>query len=240
VLLRLEALGKRYAHKDGPVDALRDISLDVAEGAFLTITGPSGSGKTTLLLAIGALLRPTSGRVLFRDREIQALPDAQRAEFRRAHVGFVMQNFSLIPYLSAARNVAVPLALRGLGAAEQQAQARRVLEEVGFGSRLHHLPRELSAGQQQRVAIARAMVAAPALILADEPTGNLDPALSRDILGLLRTVNEEKGITIVMVTHSPEAAARGDVRAHLVDGRLVGLEHGARQPQVSVATTESS
>ncbi len=226
MLLRIDGLGKRYLHADGPVDALRDVSLDVEAGTFLTITGPSGSGKTTLLLAVGGLLRPTSGRILFRDREIQALSDAQRAEFRRRHVGFVLQSFSLIPYLSALRNVAVPLGLRGAGREEQAEGARKALEEVGLGGRAHHLPRELSAGQQQRVAIARAMVTDPALLLADEPTGNLDPGLARDILGLLRSLHERKGITILMVTHSPEAAAQGDVRAHLVEGRLDRLERG--------------
>jgi len=228
VLLRLDALGKRYAHADGPVDALKDVTLDVEDGAFVTITGPSGSGKTTLLLAVGGLLRPSSGRILFRDRALHDLPDAGLAAFRRDHVGFVMQNFSLIPYLTALRNVTLPLGLQGVPNAEREKRATAVLEEVGLATRKNHLPRELSAGQQQRVAIARAIVTRPALVLADEPTGNLDPSLSREILGLLRAVNEERSMTIVMVTHSPEAASHGSVRVRLEDGRVARTERVER------------
>jgi len=221
VLLHIEGLCKRYAHADGPVDALKDVSLDVEEGSFVTVTGPSGSGKTTLLLAIGGLLKPTSGRILFRERPLHDLADGALAAFRREHVGFVMQNFSLIPYLTALRNVMVPLGLLGVAAQEQEARATAILDEVGLASRRNHLPRELSAGQQQRVAIARAMANRPALVLADEPTGNLDPGLSRDILGVLRAVNRQKQTTIVMVTHSPEAAAMGTVRLRMDAGAIV-------------------
>ena len=227
MLLHIENLCKRYAHADGPVDALKDLSLDVEEGAFVTVTGASGSGKTTLLLAIGGLLKPTSGRIFFRDRPLHDLADGDLAAFRREHVGFVMQNFSLIPYLTALRNVMVPLGLLGIGAKEQESRAAAILDEVGLASRKNHLPRELSAGQQQRVAIARAMANRPALVLADEPTGNLDPGLSRDILGLLRSVNQQKKMTIVMVTHSPEAASHGNVRVRLDQGRLVGIDRVA-------------
>jgi putative ABC transport system ATP-binding protein len=173
---------------------------------------------------VGGLLRPTSGQIRFRDLPLHDLPDAALAGYRREHVGFVMQNFSLIPYLTAVRNVMVPLGLLGVPAAEQEARAVALLEEVGLAARRNHLPRELSAGQPQRVAIARAMANRPALVLADEPTGNLDPGLSRDILNLLARVNREKGMTIVMVTHSPEAAARGDLRVRLADGRVTSLE----------------
>jgi len=238
VLLRLESVGKRYPHPDGPVDALAGVSLDVEEGAFVTITGPSGSGKSTLLLAVGGLLRPTSGVIRFRDRTLTGRTDAELAAFRRDHVGFVMQNFSLIPYLTAIRNVAVPLALRGVAAAERERASLAALDEVGLAGRRNHLPRELSAGQQQRVAIARAIVAKPDLVLADEPTGNLDPALSRDILGLLRSANEEKGIAIVMVTHSPEAAAQGSVRAHLESGRIARLEASPASRRGALACAE--
>ena len=221
MLLHIEGLCKRYAHADGPVDALKDVSLDVEEGSFVTVTGPSGSGKTTLLLAIGGLLKPTSGRILFRERPLHDLADGALAAFRREHVGFVMQNFSLIPYLTALRNVMVPLGLLGVAAQEQEARATAILDEVGLASRRNHLPRELSAGQQQRVAIARAMANRPALVLADEPTGNLDPGLSRDILGVLRAVNRQKQTTIVIVTHSPEAAAMGTVRLRMDAGAIV-------------------
>ncbi len=224
MLLRVDALCKRYAHADGPVDALKDVSLEVEEGAFVTVTGSSGSGKTTLLLALGGLLKPTSGEIRFRDLPLHDLPDAALANFRREHVGFVMQNFSLIPYLTAVRNVMVPLGLLGVPVAEQRERASTMLEDVGLSSRKNHLPRELSAGQQQRVAIARAMANRPALVLADEPTGNLDPGLSRDILGLLDSVHRDKRVTIVMVTHSPEAASHGTVRVRLEQGRLAGVD----------------
>ena len=238
MLLRLDALGKRYAHADGPVDALKDVSLDVEDGAFVTITGPSGSGKTTLLLAIGGLLRPSSGGISFRDRALHDLPDPALAAFRREHVGFVMQNFSLIPYLTASQNVMVPLGLQRVRPAEQEERAHAVLEEVGLASRRNHLPRELSAGQQQRVAIARAIVTRPALVLADEPTGNLDPGLSREILGLLRAVNEKRGVTIVMVTHSPEAANHGSVRVRLEEGRVARIDRSSSSQPAALGLAE--
>jgi len=233
VLLRIESLSKRYRHADGPVDALTDVSLDVEEGSFVTVTGPSGSGKTTLLLAVGGLLAPSSGRIFFRDLALHDLDDASLAAFRRRDVGFVMQSFSLIPYLTALRNVMVPLGLLGVPAREQEERAAAILDGVGLGSRRNHLPRELSAGQQQRVAIARATANRPSLVLADEPTGNLDPGLARDILALLDAMNAEKGMTIVMVTHSPEAASHGSVRVRLAEGRLVGVDRSAPSRQTA-------
>jgi putative ABC transport system ATP-binding protein len=235
VSLRIDGVGKRYEHADGPVDALKDVTFDVAEGEFVTITGPSGSGKTTLLLAISGLLRPSAGQVVFRGRSLRDLSDAALAEFRRAHVGFVLQSFGLIPYLTAARNVAVPLGLRGVTAPEAERRALAALEAVGLSARGNHLPRELSAGQQQRVAIARAIVGDPALVLADEPTGNLDPGLARDILGLLRELNERRGITVVIVTHSPEAAAMGTLQARLEEGRLASLRTSAASSRATLA-----
>ncbi len=221
MILHIEKLTKQYAHQDGPVDALRDVDLDVPEGSFLTITGRSGSGKSTLLLMLGGLIRPTSGTMRFRDVQLETMTDRQLTAYRREHLGFVMQNFSLIPYLSAIRNVMMPVALKGADAGAQRERAQALLDSVDLGQRANHLPRELSIGQQQRVAIARAFANDPDLILADEPTGNLDPALSEDILGLLQRLNEEKGTTIAMVTHSPEAARRGGVRVHLDAGRIV-------------------
>jgi putative ABC transport system ATP-binding protein len=236
VLLRIDGLSKRYAHADGPVDALEDVSLDVEGGAFVTVTGASGSGKTTLLLAVGGLIRPTRGRIRFRDLPLHEMSDAALASFRREHVGFVMQNFSLIPYLTAMRNVMVPMGLLGVAGKEQEERAAALLDEVGLAGRRNHYPRELSAGQQQRVAIARAMANRPSLVLADEPTGNLDPGLSRDILGLLASLNRQKGTTIVMVTHSPEAAAHGNVRVRLDLGRLAGVERVAAVAPALAAT----
>jgi putative ABC transport system ATP-binding protein len=222
VILDVRNVGKRYLHADGPVNALENVTLTVPEGRFVTITGPSGSGKSTLLLCVGGLIRPTSGEMYFRDRALHALSDAALAAFRREHLGFVMQSFSLVPYLTAVRNVMLPLAWHHVSRADQEGRARDILRQVGLEGRANHLPRELSMGQQQRVAIARAFVHDPDLILADEPTGNLDPGLSDDILDLLGGLNRDRGTTIVMVTHSPSAAARGTLRVHLEEGRVVG------------------
>ena len=219
-MLEVRGLWKTYAHAGGPVHALRDVSLSAPAGAFVTVAGPSGAGKTTLLLALGGLLRPSSGEIRFGDRRIDAMDDAALAAFRRDDVGFVMQNFSLVPYLTAAGNVILPLRLQGVGREERRARAHEALRTLGLEGRESHLPRELSAGQQQRVAIARATVTHPRLVLADEPTGNLDPELARDILAELRRLNAERGMTIVMVTHSPEAAAMGSVRLRMRRGAL--------------------
>ena len=234
-LLRIDRLSKVYSPRDGPVKALDEVSLDVEEGAFLAITGPSGAGKSTLLLAIGGLLRPTSGTIRFRDLALHAMSDAGLAAFRRVHVGFVMQAFSLIPYLTAAGNVALPMVLSGVPAKDRDERAQGLLAEVGLADRRNHLPRQLSAGQQQRVAIARAMANAPSLVLADEPTGNLDPSLARDVLGVLRGVNERRGTTIVMVTHSPEAAALCDARVRLDAGRISPDGAGAVRAPLAAA-----
>ncbi len=221
MLLRTTGLCKRYDHREEPVDALAGVDLELDVGTFTTVTGPSGSGKSTLLLALGGLLRPTAGEIWFRDLPIHDLGPGGLASYRREHIGFVMQEFSLVPYLSAERNVMIPLALQGYDRATQRRRAREVLERVELGGRATHLPRELSIGQQQRVAIARALANEPDLILADEPTGNLDPALTTSILDLLEELRQERELTMVMVTHSPAAAARGDRRVHIEAGRIV-------------------
>lgn len=221
MLLRVEKLSKQYLHADGPVDALKDITFNVKEGMFVTITGPSGAGKSTLLLTLGGLIYPSSGHIFFRDQALYSSSHNGLAGFRRKHVGFLMQNFSLIPYLSALRNVMIPLSLQKMDKDAQTKRATDLLNGVGLKDRINHLPRELSAGQQQRVAIARAIANNPSLILADEPTGNLDPSLAQEILELLKTLNIEKGITVIMVTHSPAAADFGTVRIHLNEGRLI-------------------
>jgi len=232
VILDVRKVCKRYQHTDGPVDALLDVDLEIPEGRFVTITGRSGAGKSTLLLALGGLIRPTSGEMYFREEPLHTKSDGELAAFRRRHLGFVMQNFSLVPYLTAIQNVMMPLAWRKGPRVAQRERAASILEGVGLGSRVNHLPRELSIGQQQRVAIARAFANQPDLILADEPTGNLDPSLSDDILGLLEALNREHGTTIVMVTHSPQAAARGNVRVHLEDGRIVDHRDALREEAV--------
>ncbi len=220
-MLRVEKLSKQYLHADGPVNALQEITLNIEKGEFAVITGPSGSGKSTLLLTLGGLIKPSSGDILFKDQTIYHPSNNGLSDFRRLHIGFVMQNFSLIPYLSALKNVMIPLALQKTVKETQRKRATDLLESVGLKDRTNHLPRELSAGQQQRVAIARAMANNPSLLLADEPTGNLDPCLALEILELLKAFNVEKGITVIMVTHSPVAADFGTKRIHLKGGKLV-------------------
>ena len=219
-ILHTENLSKQYHHKDGIVDALKNISLTAEKGSFVTITGPSGSGKTTLLLTLAGLVRPSSGSFSLMDKNLTLVNDSELALFRRQNVGFIMQSFALIPYLTAIQNVKLPLALIKMNKAMQQSKAVEVLETVGMGMRMNHLPRELSAAQQQRVAIARALVNSPSIIFADEPTGNLDPKLSIEILDFLKAINQKNNITIVMVTHSPVAAEYGNVRIHLDNGEI--------------------
>lgn len=206
--------------REGMVHALNDISFSINKSDFVSITGPSGSGETTLLMALSGLIRPTSGEIIFENNNLVTASDKELAGYRKKHVGFVMQNFSLIPYMTAIQNVMIPLGLNGHSEREQKQLSASVLELVGLGNRKSHYPRELSAGQQQRVAIARALVNKPDIIFADEPTGNLDPSLSTGILEFLQKVNREFNITIMMVTHSPQAANYGDVKIRLDEGRL--------------------
>ncbi|MDP2359795.1 MAG: ABC transporter ATP-binding protein [bacterium] len=220
-MFTLERINKTYTSRRGLVKALDEISLTIEAGELMTITGPSGSGKTTLLLTLGGMIRPSSGSIRFKGEELAFSGSRKLAHFRNRNVGFVLQSFHLVPYLSALQNVMVPMLLangrKGRTATEQRALG--LLDQLGLGDRAEHLPRELSVGQQQRVAIARALVNDPEVILADEPTGNLDPALSREVLGILKALNQQEGRTVIMVTHSPEAATIGRQRLHLVDGR---------------------
>ncbi len=225
-MFALEGVTKTYRGRRGAVDALRDVTLTVAAGSFLTVTGPSGSGKTTLLLTLGGLIRATSGRVAFKGVDLNRLSEARLAEYRNRKVGFVLQTFNLIPYLSALENVMVPMVFANGTAASHTERARALLDRVGLADRANHLPRELSVGQQQRVAIARALANDPEVILADEPTGNLDPGLSREILDILRGLNQSDGHTVVMVTHSPAAARIGSHHVHLRDGGVAPPEVG--------------
>jgi putative ABC transport system ATP-binding protein len=214
----LENADKAYTSRRGTVHALRNVSLEIPTGSCVTITGPSGSGKTTLLLTLGGLIRPTSGRVLFRGVDLGGLSDAELARYRNQKIGFVLQTFNLVPYLSALENVMVPTMFLSGSSDGSAERARGLLGRLGLGDRADHLPRELSVGEQQRVAIARALGNNPEVILADEPTGNLDPHLSAEVLGILRELNEKDGRTVIMVTHSPEAARIGKRRLHLFDG----------------------
>jgi len=221
MIIQVENLIKQYKHQDGLINALDYVSFDVKRGSFVTITGPSGSGKSTLLLSLFGLIKPTSGKIYFNGQQISNASDKELADIRQKHIGFIMQNFALIPYLTTIQNVMIPLALEKVGKAEQLQRATEVLKFVGLGNLINHLPRELSTGQQQRVAIARALVHNPSVILADEPTGNLDPALSLEILDFLKKINQTKGITVILVTHSPVAAGYGNIKIHLQDGQLV-------------------
>lgn len=220
MILQVENLSKQYKHHDGIIDAIRNITVSIKKGTFVTITGPSGCGKTTLLLTLGGLIRPTSGTILFEGKPLLTGNDTHMAGFRSRNVGYIMQNFALIPYLTATENIMAGLALHKNNSSQQKESANALLCQVGLENRKNHYPRELSAGQQQRVAIARALANNPSLLLADEPTGNLDPSLSLEILNLMKQINDEKQITVIMVTHSPIAANFGNHRIHLKDGSL--------------------
>ena len=218
-MIRAEKVTKRYQRRDGQVLALDDVSLEVAEGEFLIIMGPSGCGKSTLLLTLGCLIRPSEGKVWLDGRSVYDLSYEEAAALRLNTIGFVFQTFNLVPYLTALENVQIPLYLSGLTPAEQWARAEELLLKVRLGDRLSHKPSELSVGQQQRVALARTLANRPRLILADEPTGNLDPALAEEMLDHLQELHEE-GVTVVMVTHDPRLAARAQRQLRLVDGRV--------------------
>ena len=210
----------------GPVNILRGIDLDRGRGEAVGLIGPSGSGKTSLLMVLAGLEHATSGSVCLAGREVTALDEDSLARLRREHVGIVFQAFHLIPTMTALENVAVPLELAGRSDAFDRAQ--EVLRAVGLGHRLDHLPGQLSGGEQQRTALARACVGAPLLLLADEPTGNLDHATGAHVMDLLFELRAAHGSTLLLITHDPELAARCDRRVHLSDGRLVeAAEAGA-------------
>jgi len=208
---------------DGGVEvrALDGVDLTVRQGDSLAIMGPSGSGKSTLLGLLGGLERPTSGSLLFAGREVAALSDDELARVRNRVVGFVFQSFQLLPRTTALANVGLPLVYRGLGRAERRRRAAEMLESVGLGHRMQHRPSQLSGGEQQRAAIARALAAEPAMLLADEPTGNLDSRSGEEVLDLLARLHTERGVAVVVVTHDPGVAARFDRTVLVRDGRLV-------------------
>lgn len=220
MLIETKGLSKFYKHKDGLIEAVKDINLGFEQGDFVTITGPSGSGKSTLLLLLAGLIRPSAGTIIFQGRALHSASDNELAGIRSKQIGFVMQNFSLIPYLTVLNNVMIPLTLKQNGKKIEKDYAIHLLESVGLENRMNHLPKELSAGQQQRVAIARALVNKPNLILADEPTGNLDPLLAIEILEVLRKINITNKITIAMVTHSPTASEYGNLKVHINNGMI--------------------
>lgn len=218
-MLRMESVSKHYAHRGKHVKALDDVTVEIPRGDFVSVVGPSGSGKSTLLLTFGGMLSPATGRVLVDGQSVYELTSEERALLRRKKVGFVFQTFNLVPYLTAMENVQIPLYLDGAESAEQGKRAASLLERVGLGDRLDHKPSELSVGQQQRVALARMLANDPAVILADEPTGNLDPETGQSVLGFLAQLNRE-GRTIVMVTHDMRAAQQAKRVLKLVDGSI--------------------
>jgi putative ABC transport system ATP-binding protein len=223
-MMELVDVTKVYNTGRTPVHAVRGVSLRIAAGEFVSIMGPSGSGKSTLMHLLGALDTPTSGQALFQGRDLQALSDRERSRFRRTKIGFVFQFFNLLPTLTAAENVALPLFLEGHSRAKALQQATESLERVGLGHRAEHHPEEMSGGEMQRVAVARALVLEPEAVLCDEPTGNLDSTNSREILTLLRSLPQSGRRSVVMVTHDPQAAAYADRLIHIRDGLIAGIE----------------
>ena len=219
-VIRLAHLGKHYETGAGPVPVLTDVNLDIEPAEFVAIMGPSGSGKSTLMNILGCLDAQSSGTYEFEGRDVGALNREQLADLRNRAIGFVFQGFNLLPRATLLDNVALPLVYAGVGKSERLPRAGRMLEHVGLGPYAASLPGQISGGQQQRVAIARALVNRPRLILADEPTGNLDRRTSQEIMGLLRQLNAEEGITIVLVTHDPDIAANAGRLVQLVDGQV--------------------
>ena len=219
-MIRLENIQRRYISDEVETTALADINLDVEAGEFLAIMGPSGCGKSTLLNTLGTVDRPTAGRYLFGDRDLAALDEKELAKFRGATLGFVFQSFNLIDELTIEENVALGLAYRKDSGGDRRTRVAAAMDKVGIAHRARHFPHQLSGGQQQRAAIARAIVGDPRLILADEPTGNLDTANGEQVMNILTGLNAE-GATIVMVTHSPSHADMAKRRIDMLDGRIV-------------------
>ena len=213
-------LKKTYMLGKVPVEALRGVNLKVENGDFLSILGPSGSGKSTLLHLIGALDKPTEGKVFIEGVDVSTLNDNQLADLRRK-IGFVFQFFNLIPRFTARENVELPMAINGLSKGERRKRSEELLENVGLKDRMNHKPTELSGGEQQRVAIARALANNPSFLLMDEPTGNIDSKAADDILKLVKSLNEGKGITTIMVTHDHRLASQAERTVHMLDGLIV-------------------
>ena len=219
-LIRLRGITRRYGSGASELMALKGIDLDIGTGEFVAIMGPSGSGKSTAMNILGCLDTPTAGQYLFKGAHVEALSRDQRARLRRRYLGFVFQGFNLLARTSAQENVELPLLYRGDSASVRRASAAKALASVGLAGWEHHTPAELSGGQQQRVAIARAIATEPAVVLADEPTGNLDTQRSHEIMALLVALNRDHGITVLMVTHEADMAAYAGRMVHFIDGRI--------------------
>ncbi|QDS98218.1 ABC transporter ATP-binding protein [Adhaeretor mobilis] len=233
-MITLEQVTKHYRHRQGEVVGLNGIDLTINSGEFISLTGPSGSGKSTLLLMLGTMMSPTAGRVLVDDTSVYDLCVARRTQLRRSKIGFVFQTFNLIPYLTALQNVQLPLTLTGKPIPAQVSRASELLERVGLAERMDHKPSELSIGQQQRVALARTLANDPEIILADEPTGNLDPDTRTQILEFFEEFNRE-GKTVVIVTHDPAVAEMAHRTVRIVEGHIVHADMASQNTAVSVA-----
>ncbi len=218
--MKVENIQKEYGSGETAVHALKGISFSLEKGAFAAITGESGSGKSTLLTILGGMCSPSGGKILYEGEDMYALNEEKRASFRNRNLGFVFQNFHLVPYLTLEENVMLPLSIRKIKGKDKLLKARSALERVGLGGKFTRLPSEVSGGEQERAAIARAIVHNPPLLLADEPTGNLDSGTGEAVMDLLKALNGE-GMTILMVTHSNEWAARAGERIFLSDGHLL-------------------
>ena len=227
----LRGIGRTYGQNGNQVHAVRDVELEIGSGEFLVIVGPSGSGKSTLLQLLGTLDRPTTGRIDFEGRELAQLGDQELTGLRLKSIGFVFQQFNLIPPLTAAQNVEVALAPGGLDGDARRARVRELLESVGLSPRADHLPSQLAGGEQQRVAIARALANNPHVLLADEPTGNLDTATGKEIMALLRELSIRSGHTVVLITHDVEIAAEAQRVIRMQDGRLLSAAAEATEQE---------
>ncbi|MBM4266205.1 MAG: ABC transporter ATP-binding protein [Deltaproteobacteria bacterium] len=219
-MIALRGIERRFVVGDQVVHALRGVDLDVAAGEYVSLMGPSGSGKSTLLHLLGLLDRPSAGTYSLEGNDVTGLDDAALARVRRERIGFVFQFFHLVPYLTATENVELPLVLSGLAPSERRERVAAALASLGLADRSEHRPDQLSGGQRQRVAIARAMIASPALLLADEPTGNLDRSSGNEVIRLLEDLHEKRGLTLVLVTHDPEMGRRARRQIRMVDGLI--------------------
>ena len=237
-LIVLRDLQRTFERGTMTVDALRDADLQIGAGEFVALVGPSGSGKSTLLNLIGGLDHPTGGELWVDGVPLHTAGEAERTEHRRERVGFIFQSFNLLPRLTAVENVAVPLMLAGVDKEAREARAAEMLDRVGLGHRLGHYPAEMSGGEQQRTAVARALIHKPALILADEPTGNLDSRIGAEVMDLLRELNAEQLITLIVVTHDADVAAYADRIVHLRDGAVVDIETTANGRELAGAARD--